>query len=116
MKLFKILTVATALLCGFTLAGAAYAAPARPASSDSSREAPISAPETDAALSNSGEMVPGQPIRPESHEEASVPKTPKDKEAASSADVGNKKSNVKSNRSSSGSDTTNTRNEPAPKP
>ena len=112
----NILGITTSTMCGLTLSAAVHAAPASPATHDSSRQAPVSAPETDAALSNSGELVPGQSIRPESRLESSVPKTPKDKEAASSADVGNEKSNVKSNRSSSASDTTNTLKVPATNP
>lgn len=85
-------------------------------STPSNTEAPVAQPETDAAVSNSGKMVPGQPIRPEADEEASVPKTPMDKAAANSSDVGAAKTNMKSNRAGSGADTGNVPKEPKPKP
>jgi hypothetical protein len=107
MKSITLLYVSAAIACALMVSAADAA--------DAASAAPVVAPETDAAVSNSGKVVPGQPIRPESNEEASVPKTPKDKEAASSADVGSEKTNVKSNRASSGADTTNTRKAPAPK-
>lgn len=80
--------------------------------SKSSQQAPVSQPETDPAVSNSGKLVPGQPVRPEAQEEASVPKTRMDKSAASSADVGSEKTNTKANHSSSGADTTNAPKQP----
>lgn len=85
-------------------------------STPSNTEAPVAQPETDAAVSNSGKLVPGQPIRPEADEEASVPKTPMDKAAANSSDVGAAKTNMKSNHAGSGADTGNVPKEPKPKP
>jgi hypothetical protein len=95
----------TAAVLSFT--GAASAAdPAKPANPGTSgTTAPVAQPPTDPAVSNSGEMVPGQPIRPEGTEEASVPKTPKDKRAANTADVGAAKANTKASRPSAGSGT-----------
>ena len=66
--------------------------------------APVAQPETDPAMSHSGAVVPGQPIRPEGTQEAAVPKTPKDKEAAGSSDIGAGKMNDKAQRPSSGAD------------
>ena len=91
------LLLAAALSC----AGAAFAAD----STQKPPQAPVAQPETDPALSTSGEVVPGQPVRPESTQEAAVPKTPKDKEAASSADVGAGKVNEKAERPGAGSST-----------
>ena len=85
-------------------------------STPSNTEAPVAQPETDAAVSNSGKLVPGQPIRPEADEEASVPKTPMDKSAANSSDVGASKTNTKANHAGSGADTGNVPKEPKPKP
>ena len=66
--------------------------------------APVAAPPTDPAMSNSGALVPNQPIRPESSVESSVPKTPMDKDAANTADVGTPKKNDKTMRPGSGGD------------
>jgi len=89
---------------------------AEPGANTASKEAPVAQPETDPALANSGKLVPGQSIRPESDEEASVPKTPMDKAAANSADVGAEKTNMKANRSMAGADTGNVPKEPKHKP
>jgi len=113
MRTSSLQTAFAALLFGACVSVSAADAPAK----KSEKEAPVAQPETDRTLSNSGEVVPGQPIRPESQEEASVPKTPKDKEAATSADVGAEKTNTKAQRSMSGSDTGNTPKTPkTPKP
>ena len=106
----KIPAIKAVLFASF-FASAPYAladSTAKPdASTPSSTTAPVAQPETDPAMSNSGKLVPGQPIRPEAQDEASVPKTPMDKSAANSADVGSEKTNTKQNHSSSGADTTN---------
>lgn len=76
----------------------------RPDADRSDATAPVAQPETDRSMSNSGALVPSQPVRPEGTEEATVPKTPMDKSAASSADVGTDKTNEKTKRPSSGGD------------
>lgn len=72
--------------------------PAQPA------ENAVKQPDTDRAMSSSGAMVPGQPIRPEGAQEATVPKTRMDKNAANSADVGTNQVNDKSMTPGSGGD------------
>ena len=76
----------------------------KPDANKSDATAPVAAPETDPAMSNSGALVPSQPIRPEGSEEATVPKTPMDKSAAGTADVGTPKKNDKTMRPGSGGD------------
>lgn len=88
-------------------AGNAPNASAKATTPDANRSdatAPVAAPETDPAMSNSGALVPSQPIRPEGTEEATVPKTPMDKAAANTADVGTQKKNDKTMRPGSGGD------------
>jgi hypothetical protein len=102
-------TLASLALLLATAAGAAQAgnAPERadkPDANKSNATAPVAAPETDPAMSNSGALVPSQPVRPEGSEEATVPKTPMDKSSAGTADVGTPKKNDKSMRPGSGGD------------
>jgi hypothetical protein len=100
-------TLASLTLALATLTGAAQAADSKatqPNANKSDTTAPVAAPETDPAMSNSGALVPGQPIRPEGTEEAGVPKTGMDKSSANSADVGTDKKNDKSMRPGSGGD------------
>lgn len=89
------------------LAASAAHAGSAPGGSDPHKPdatAPVAAPPTDPAMSNSGALVPNQPIRPEGSEESSVPKTPMDKDAANTADVGTPKKNDKTMRPGSGGD------------
>lgn len=107
MTLITRTTLASLALSLATLGGAAQAADPKATKPDATRSdttAPVAAPETDPAMSNSGALVPGQSIRPEGTEEAGVPKTAMDKSAASTSDVGTNKKNDKSMRSGSGGD------------
>jgi hypothetical protein len=113
MKKYTLVTASALLALNV---GAPLHAAAVDKSTPSNAEAPVAQPETDPSLSNSGKLVPGQPIRPEADEEASVPKTPMDKAAANSADVGAKKTDMKANRAGSATDTGNVPKEPKPKP
>lgn len=102
----SLIPLSLVLLSTLTSAHAADAAASKKPMIDAHRSdavAPVSQPETDPALSNSGALVPGQSIRPEGTDEAGVPKTPMDKDAANSADVGTTKKNEKATRPSSGS-------------
>jgi hypothetical protein len=102
----RITLASLGLLLATTAANAASPAGAatKPDANKSDATAPVAAPETDPAMSNSGALVPSQPVRPEGSEEASVPKTPMDKAAANTADVGTPKKNDKSMRPGSGGD------------
>lgn len=112
MTPLKLVPIRTALasLALVLAAGAAHAGntpgakATEPNANKSDATAPVTAPETDPAMSNSGALVPNQPIRPEGAEEATVPKTPMDKAAANSADVGTAKKNDKTMRPGSGGD------------
>jgi hypothetical protein len=98
-------SMALLIAAGAAQAGNAPAAKAtEPDAHKSDAVAPVAAPETDPAMSNSGALVPGQPIRPEGTEEATVPKTGMDKGAANTADVGTQKKNDKTMRPGSGGD------------
>ncbi|MGH8516005.1 MAG: hypothetical protein ACREUE_00960 [Panacagrimonas sp.] len=105
-------TLACIALALTTVTAAAQAADApgksakatQPDANRSDAAAPVAAPETDPAMANSGALVPGQPVRPEGTEEASVPKTGLDKSSANTADVGTDKKNDKSMRPGSGGD------------
>lgn len=98
-------SLAILMAAGAAQAGNAPSAKATtPDANKSDATAPVAAPETDPAMSNSGALVPSQPIRPESTEEATVPKTPMDKAAANTADVGTQKKNDKTMRPGSGGD------------
>lgn len=115
MSTRAIANVVQSLALLLVTAGAAYGAssqaaekpvaqPAQPAQSAQPPENAVRQPDTDRAMSSSGAMVPGQPIRPEGPQEATVPKTQMDKTAATSSDVGTDQVNEKSTRAGSGGD------------